>query len=111
MAFDYWNEINEAVTICDEHGIIIYMNQASVKQFKKDGGKKLLGTSLLECHNEHSQIIIKDMLKNPRHNTYFITSKGKKKIIHQTPMYQNSIFKGLIEISILINETPEFKRD
>ena len=60
---DWAEEFNGAVTVCDKDGIIVYMNQYSIRQFKKYGGKKLLGTNLLDCYPEPSKTKIKKILK------------------------------------------------
>lgn len=43
---DWADGFNGAITVCNREGIIVYMNDYSIKQFKKYGGKKLLGTNL-----------------------------------------------------------------
>lgn len=43
-----------AVVICNLKHEIIYMNPASVHSYEKWGGDKLVGKSLLECHNQAS---------------------------------------------------------
>ncbi len=42
------------VVICDMEHKIIYMNPSAIKRYEKRGGEKLLGRSLLECHNPES---------------------------------------------------------
>ena len=47
-----------SVVICDTGHKIVYMNPAAVKNYSKSGGKALLGSSVLDCHNERSREII-----------------------------------------------------
>lgn len=47
------------VVICDLNDIILYMNPSAEKRYEKRGGANLLGKSLLNCHNEQSNEIIK----------------------------------------------------
>ena len=47
-----------AVVICDLSHIIVYMNPAAIDRYAKWGGEKLLGKSLLDCHNERSREMI-----------------------------------------------------
>ena len=107
-----WSEEFEgAITICDREGIITYMNDASKKQFIKYGGVDLMGTNLLDCHPEPSRSKLAGMLKTPTTNTYTTEKPGIKKIIHQSPLYENGVFSGLIEISIeLPHSLPHFNR-
>ena len=43
-----------AVVICNLEHEIIYMNPAAVNNYAKWGGDKLIGSNLLDCHNEES---------------------------------------------------------
>ena len=109
---DWAEEFNGAVTVCDKDGIIVYMNQYSIRQFKKYGGKKLLGTNLLDCHPEPSKTKLKNMLENQEENMYTTeSSNGLKKLIFQTPWRINNEFNGIIEISFkLDSQLPNFTR-
>ena len=51
-----------SVVLCDLDHIIVYMNPAAQKNYAKRGGKDLLGRSLLDCHNERSNEIIKKVV-------------------------------------------------
>ncbi|HPF50852.1 MAG TPA: PAS domain-containing protein [Draconibacterium sp.] len=109
---DWAEEFNGAITVCDREGIIVYMNRASIEQFKNDGGEKLLGTNLLDCHPAPARTKLTEMLQHPVDNMYTIEKRGVKKIIYQTPWKENGVFKGVIEISFkLTPEMPHFKRD
>lgn len=43
-----------SVVICSLEHEIIYMNPASIKNYANRGGEKLIGKSLLDCHNPDS---------------------------------------------------------
>ena len=106
------DEFEGAVTICNTKGIITYMNEKSQKQFSKYGGSELIGTNLLDCHPEPSKSKLIELLKTPTSNTYTIEKGGLKKIIHQSPLYENGVFSGVIEISFLLPQPlPHFIRD
>ena len=47
------------VVICDTDNIIIYMNPSAVENYAKKGGASLIGHSILACHNEESNSVIK----------------------------------------------------
>lgn len=112
MELNNWaNELPAAITVCNKEGIIVYMNKSSKKTFEKDGGKKLIGSNVLDCHPEPSKTRLLNMLKNGKSNNYTIEKNGIKKLIHQSPWYENNIYMGFIEISIEISSTmPHFKR-
>ncbi|MCH5260437.1 MAG: PAS domain-containing protein [Lachnospiraceae bacterium] len=50
------------VVICNLEHKIIYMNPAAVERYSKRGGAKLVGQSLLDCHNERSNEMIKKVV-------------------------------------------------
>lgn len=100
-----------AITVCDRDGIVVYMNDQSMKQFDKDGGESLVGKSLIDCHPETARTLLIKMLAEPFSNSYTIEKRGIRKMIHQTPWMENNEFKGVVEISFEIPmEMPHHKR-
>jgi len=111
MNTDWTKELNLAITIMDSNGIIIYMNDKAAKTFEKDGGKDLIGQNLQKCHNSRSNEIITKLLNNKETNSYTIEKNGMKKLIYQTPWYENGNCMGLVEFSLEIPfELPNFIR-
>lgn len=51
-----------SVVICNTEHEIIYMNPAAVSSYAKRGGDKLIGRSLLECHNPESRVKIQQVV-------------------------------------------------
>ena len=100
MKKDWANPLPVPLTICDEKGIILYMNPASAENFKKDGGAELVGKNLLDCHPEPSRTMLRDMLQEKKGHTYLSEKDGVRKLIHETPWYENGSFKGLMELII-----------
>ncbi len=108
---DWAEEFNGAVTVCDLNGIIVYMNEYSIQQFKKYGGAELLGGNLLDCHPEPSKTKLAKMLEEPIDNMYIVEKEGSQKIIYQTPWREKGVFKGVIEITFkLIADLDFLKR-
>ena len=52
----------QQIVLCDLEHTIIYMNPAAIKRYSKRGGKNLIGKSLLDCHNEKSGILSKNVI-------------------------------------------------
>jgi transcriptional regulator with PAS, ATPase and Fis domain len=102
MLDKYFEEIPVAVTITDIEGKIVYMNEKSANVFKKDGGKTLLNSSVYDCHNSISQEKIQQILEENKTNAYTIEKNGIKKMIFQTPWYENNKVSGMIEFSFEI---------
>ena len=97
---DWLSELPIAITVCDKDGIILEMNQLAIETFKNDGGAELLGTNVLDCHPEPSRTQLADMLVNQTKNIYTIEKNGVKKLICQTPWYEQGEYKGFVELSI-----------
>lgn len=112
MKTNNWiKEINSAITVCDSDGIILEMNDKAIETFKEEGGPELIGKNLFDCHPEPSRSKLKEMIKHQTENVYTIEKNGKKKLIYQTPWYENGTYKGFVEFSIQIPfEMPHFKR-
>lgn len=51
------------VVICNPEHTIIYMNPEAKRRYEKRGGAKLVGCSILDCHNEKSGEIIKKVVR------------------------------------------------
>lgn len=69
------------VVICDLQHTIIYMNSSAIKNYEKSGGAKLIGQSLLECHNEKSCQMINRVIewfKKDKNNNIVYTLKNTK---------------------------------
>ena len=108
--FDWAEDIEGAVTVCDKEGTVIYMNKRSRETFNK-GDDSLVGKNLMPCHNERSQAIILDMLRNNHAHCYTISKHGQRKLIFQTPWRQDGEVKGLVEFSfVLPDEMPHYDR-
>ena len=109
---DKWTEgMQAAMTVCDENGFVLDLNEKAAQVFAKDGGKALVGKNLLDCHPEPARSKVVDMLANPRVNAYTIEKNGVKKLIYQTPWYENGKFGGFVELSMEIPlEMPHFVR-
>jgi hypothetical protein len=108
---DWALEFPGAVTVSDKDYTILYMNDKAAKTFEKDGGRNLLGQSLLGCHNEKSKAIMQRILETGVPNAYTIEKKGVKKFIYQAAWRKNGKIAGLVELSMEIPfELPHFVR-
>ena len=104
--------LNCAITVSDANGIIVYMNEKAGRTFEKWGGLSLVGKSMYDCHSPKSVEIIKGLIENAKTNVYTIEKAGIKKMIYQTPWYNDGKAAGLVELSIEIPfELPHFIRD
>ena len=100
-----------AITITDATGTILEMNERAIESFAADGGIKLLGANLLECHPEPARSKLSEMLRTGTGNVYTIEKGGAKKLIFQSPWYEAGEYRGLVEISVpLPSILPHFIR-
>ena len=112
MKKEWFHSLDAAITVCNKDGVIVYMNRKSAETFIKDGGKRLIGSNLLDCHSEKARKMIQEMLNMQKENVYTIEKDGIKKLIVQKPVWDHGNFDGIIEISIVLPEPmPNFNRD
>lgn len=101
-----------AITICNEDFVITYMNNKSKETFQNESTGELIGTNLFDCHKDDSIKKIMQIKENKSPNVYTIEKNGIKKLIYQYSIFEDNIFKGMIELSLEIPfEMPHFKRD
>jgi len=103
VGVDWAEEFNAAITVCDTKGIIVYMNQYSIRQLKKYGGKQLLGSNLFDCHSEQSQVMLRKMMDEQSENIYTTEKNGIKRMIIQMPWKLKGKFCGLVEITFVLD--------
>ena len=95
-------EFGAAITICDEHGVIVAMNEKAARTHAKSGGRALIGANLLDCHPEPARHKLETLLREQGRNSYTIEKAGMRKLIHQGPWFEGGVFRGLVELSIEI---------
>ncbi len=66
------DSLKEPILVADTDHTICYMNRAAVAHFKE--GERLIGRSLLDCHNEVSRRIIQETLT-------FLQAGGEERFI------------------------------
>src|SRR5512145_2061291 len=99
---DWIKEFPAAVTVCDPEGMILEMNDKAAKTFESDGGYALIGKNMLDCHPALSRAKTERLLAAKEKNVYTIEKKGVKKLIYQSPWYQDGEYAGFVEISLEI---------
>lgn len=108
---EWIKEFPAAVTVCDKEGILLEMNDRAAKTFESDGGRRLIGSNMLDCHPEPSRTKTELLLAAREKNVYTIKKNGVKKLIYQSPWYKNGQYAGFVELSLEIPfELPHFIR-
>ena len=107
---NFFKETPFSVTICDKEGKILDMNDKSISTFVKNG-QSIIGHSLFDCHPEPARAKLQGLLQNHNINAYTIEKNGIKKMIYQSPWFENGEFMGYIELSLVLPEDmPHFVR-
>ena len=104
-------EVPASITVCDAAGIILEMNDRSAATFAADGGATLIGKNLYDCHPGLAREKVSALLASGTPNCYTIEKAGVKKLIFQSPWFENGTYRGFVEISLPIPEQmPHFIR-
>jgi transcriptional regulator with PAS, ATPase and Fis domain len=104
-------EFPGGVTVCDTDGTILGMNDKAASIFEEDGGRALIGKNVFDCHPEPARSELQQLMEARQRNVYTIEKKGVKKLIYQSPWYQNGAYAGFIELSLEVPfELPHFVR-
>ena len=104
-------EFPGAITVCDRTGVIVELNERAALSFAAEGGSRLIGTNLLDCHPEPARSKLEELLASARTNVYSIEKNGVRKLIHQGPWYDRGEYAGLVEIVVEVPEIiPHFVR-
>lgn len=96
---EWAKELSCGVTVCDMDAKILFINNKAAATFARFGDN-LTGRNLKEFHGERAWAMITEMLAKGSSNSYTIDKQGIKKLIHQTPWFDNGIVSGLVEFSI-----------
>jgi transcriptional regulator with PAS, ATPase and Fis domain len=101
-----------AITVTDEKGTVIEMNDASARMFNKDGGYEVMGRNAITCHPERTQPKVRKLYETASANIYSITKNGKKQLVYQVPYFIEGNFSGIVELCLDLPEgIPHFDRD
>lgn len=99
------------LTVADEDGRIVFMNDLAIEHYGDRGGEALIGTSLHDCHNPTSQSKIRQMYARYRGGdmapTRYHEEKGDglAEGIVLIPLIVAGQFRGVAEL--MWNERPE----
>lgn len=108
---EWTREFPAAITVCDAEGTILSLNDRACATFASDGGAALVGTNLLACHPEPARTMLAGMLRDQTPHVYTIEKQGVRKLIYQSPWFENGEYRGFVELSLpLPAELPHFVR-
>jgi hypothetical protein len=104
-------EFHGSILVCNLHGVVLEMNDKAAEMYRSDGGKDLIGKSLIECHPEPARSKLLRLLETGESNVYTTERNGIKKFIFQSPWYQDGIRGGMVELAFEVPfDIPHFVR-
>ena len=88
------------------------MNDQATTVFQKRGGRKLVGSNVLDCHPEPARTKLSQLMEQQQTNIYTVEKNGIKRLIYQAPWYTGSKYGGFVEISFILPASmPHIVRD
>lgn len=100
------------ITVCDQDGVIIDLNDAAVRQFADRGGRGLIGSLIFDCHPEPARTKLAELFKSRKQNVYTIQHEGRRKLVFQTPWFRDGQYSGYLDMTVEIPQImPHFDRD
>lgn len=104
-------EFPGSIIVCDPEGIILEMNDIAAQGYESDGGRKLVGSNMLDCHPGKAREKVEEMLATREANVYSIEKKGIKKLVYQSPWFRDGQYAGFVELVLEVPfEMPHFIR-
>ena len=108
---DWAEELPASITVSDAAGTIVEMNARAAQAYARFGGKKLVGTNMLDCHPEPARTKLKQLMESRRANVYTTERNGAKRLVFQAPWLKEGQYAGYVEIVIdLPQDMPHFVR-
>lgn len=89
-----------SVMVCDTDLTVVYMNEAAERNYAREGGRALVGTSIAGCHRQSSIDTVKGILDSGVPNMYTVEKQGVRKFVCQAPWMDGDRIAGIVELSI-----------
>lgn len=91
-----------SIVICSLNHEILYMNPAAISNYAKWGGEKLIGQSILDCHNkvscEKMKQVVEWFLLSPENNrVYTFYNKKENKDVYMVALREKDELIGYYE--------------
>jgi hypothetical protein len=100
------------ITVCDKDGRIIALNGDARRSFAEQGGGRLIGSNIFDCHPEPARTKFRALMDSRRQNIYTIQKGGRRKLVFQTPWFIHGEFAGYLDLTLEIPwDMPHFNRD
>jgi len=94
------DEFSGSIMVCDSAGVILEMNKKAVESHLADGGRKLIGSNMMNCHPEPARSKLKRLMKKRQNNVYKVTKGRDRLIVLQAPWYSKKKYRGFVQITL-----------
>jgi transcriptional regulator with PAS, ATPase and Fis domain len=94
---EWFERLPCSVTVCDQDYRILYMNEKAAEATADEGGRALVGKSLMDCHPPEAQEKLRKVMGSKRPNVYTTEKNGKKKLVYQCQWSRGTAVGGLVE--------------
>jgi len=109
---EWFEDLPCAITVCDRRYKILYMNDMAAEATADDGGRALIGKSLMDCHPPKAREFLKEVMTSGRPNVYTVEKRGVKKMVYQSHWKKGGRLGGLVEVTfVLPKDIPHHVRD
>jgi len=71
-------EFPAAITVCDSRGVLLEMNAKSAANFMEEGGERLIGKKIFDCHPEPARAKFRKLLRRRLTNVYTVEKRGNE---------------------------------
>jgi len=88
------------ITVSDRKGTILALNRMAVDSFREQGGKKLVGSNLFDCHPEPAISKLKRLMRTKQVNVYTVRKGRTTKLVVQAPWFSGKRYGGFVEIDL-----------
>ena len=89
------------ISVCDAEGKILVMNKKIADYFASTSGKKLIGSSMFDCHGAESGAQVRQLLADQKTSVYTTGEQdGSQELVIHAPWFKDGQFAGLVEISL-----------
>jgi transcriptional regulator with PAS, ATPase and Fis domain len=113
MNIPQWTiELPASIMVIDSEGIVLEMNdRAAQVTYAAEGGRNLLGKSVLGCHPAAARAKLEELLQSHEPYIYTTEKAGVKKFIQHLPWFEAGEYRGIVEVvTVLPPDVPHFIR-
>ncbi len=91
-----------AITVCDRSYKILYMNDMAAEATADDGGRALVGKSLMDCHPPKAQMELREVMASGRPDVYTVEKRGVRKMVYHGHWKRRGRLGGLVEFTFIL---------